>query len=569
MRRGPIVGESSPQCVGRAPGGGAESGGRSPPGSRPRTTTDAVGRSSRRPASVVVRNPSAAVPRRVGPGLPATVGSDAACRARRSRLQPPRSSHDRSFPHRRRPRARATVTRARVRGARRRLLLRRQAEPERRLRRARPRRGRRRRRPRVGGRRPVGRARLGERAALRAVRPHRQRPPRPPPRGAPAPRRPPREGRTGARRRAPRALGAPQHVRRAPLRARGAHRDRGDAALPARPQRGPVRRGAGRRARARPRLGRLGAREAARSLGRLRPRPRALQHAPCDARRPPRARARPAPAHPRGEQRAVPPGARHGMTGGVRVGRPAPAALVASYFLTALLAWLAATIALVAAAPQLADAGVASPEVLLAVHLVGLGFLPLAVTGAVLHVLPTLLRNDACPARGWAALPLLCGGPVLAFAIAHDHDRLTWIAAAAETAGFVVVAWEIVTLVVQAPHDRMLLASRFGILLSTFNAAAALAVGAGLADRGFRPLLGIPHDRAIGIHLNLAVLGWLTLLIVTVGRTLTPMLSLAPATPRRRLPLEELVLTGGLWILVAGLALGARPLMIVGALLAL
>ncbi len=255
------------------------------------------------------------------------------------------------------------------------------------------------------------------------------------------------------------------------------------------------------------------------------------------------------------------------MTGGVRVGRPAPAALVASYFLAALLAWLAATIALVAAAPQLAGAGVASPEVLLAVHLVGLGFLPLAVTGAVLHVLPTLLRNDACPARGWAALPLLCGGPVLAFAIAHDHDRLTWIAAAAETAGFVVVAWEIITLVVQAPHDRMLLASRFGILLSTFNAAAALAVGAGLADRGFRPLLGIPHDRAIGIHLNLAVLGWLTLLIVTVGRTLTPMLSLAPATPRRRLPVEELVLTVGLWILVAGLALGTRAPMIVGALL--
>ena len=27
------------------------------------------------------------------------------------------------------------------------------------------------------------------------------------------------------------------------------------------------------------------------------------------------------------------------MTGGVRVGRPAPAALVASYFLAALLAW--------------------------------------------------------------------------------------------------------------------------------------------------------------------------------------------------------------------------------------
>ena len=257
------------------------------------------------------------------------------------------------------------------------------------------------------------------------------------------------------------------------------------------------------------------------------------------------------------------------MSSGARVGRPAPAALVATYFVAALLAWLAATIAIVAAAPQLADAGVASPEVLLAVHLVGLGFLPLAVTGAVLHVLPTLLRNDASPFRGWVALPLLGAGPILAFGIANDHEPVTWIAAAAETTGFAVVVWEIVTLVVRAPHDRMLLASRIGILLSTFNAAAALAVGAALADRGFRPLLGIPHDRAIGIHLNLAVLGWLTLLIVTVGRTLTPMLSLAPAAPRRRIPLEELVLTGGLWLLVAGLALGARAPMIVGALLVL
>ncbi len=65
------------------------------------------------------------------------------------------------------------------------------------------------------------------------------------------------------------------------------------------------------------------------------------------------------------------------------------------------------------------------------------------------------------------------------------------------------------------------------------------------------------------------MLGWLTLLIVTVGRTLTPMLSLAPASGRRRLPREELALTVGLWLLVAGLALGERPLMLAGALLVL
>jgi len=257
------------------------------------------------------------------------------------------------------------------------------------------------------------------------------------------------------------------------------------------------------------------------------------------------------------------------MSVGARVGRPAPARLVAAYLAAALVCWLGAAIAIARAAPELATAGVAAPDVLLAVHLVGLGFLPLAVTGAALHVLPTLLRNDASHLRGWVALPLLCAGPLLAYAIAYDHATATWIAASAETVGFVLVAWELVALVVRAPHDRMLLASRFGVLLSTFHAAAALAVGAGLADRGFQPLLGVPHDRAIGIHLNLAVIGWLTLLIVTVGRTLTPMLSLAPAAGRRRHPVEELVLTGGLWLLVAGLALGERAPAIAGGLLVL
>jgi hypothetical protein len=257
------------------------------------------------------------------------------------------------------------------------------------------------------------------------------------------------------------------------------------------------------------------------------------------------------------------------VSSGARVGRPAPVALVASYFGAALLCWLAATVALVAAAEQLANEGLASQEVLLAVHLVGLAFLPLAVTGAALHVLPTLLRHDVTAWRGWAALPFLCAGPVLAFAIAHDLQTTTWITAGAESTGFALVAWELVALVVRAPRGRMLLASHFGVAASTFHAGTALAVGAALADRGFRPLFGIPHDRVIAIHLHLAVIGWLTLLIVTVGRTLTPMLSLAPAEPKRRLPVEELVLTAGLWLLIAGLAVGSRALVAAGAILVL
>jgi len=251
---------------------------------------------------------------------------------------------------------------------------------------------------------------------------------------------------------------------------------------------------------------------------------------------------------------------------GPRVGRPAPALLVAGYFAAALACWLAAAAALLAARDELAAGAVWTPPVLLALHLAAVGFLPLAVTGGALHILPTLLRANLAPRRAGAALPLLCAGPALAYAIAYDRESLLWPCATAEAAGFLLVWWELTVLVARAPRGRLLLASRLGVALSSLHAGAALAAGALLAARADRPLWGIPHERLIGLHLHLAVLGWLTLLLVTVGRTLGPMLALAPAAPPRRAPVSEIALSLALWLLLAGLAAGSRPLELAGAL---
>lgn len=249
------------------------------------------------------------------------------------------------------------------------------------------------------------------------------------------------------------------------------------------------------------------------------------------------------------------------------VGGPVALPLLASYFVLSLLGWIAASVVLVAAGPQLAAGDFGAAEPVLAVHLVALGFLPLAVSGGTFHLLPVMLRNPLRSERRlWAALPLLAvGGWLVAPGVAYDVPAVLWPGAVLLGCGLGLVVFELGALVAGAPRGRTLVASRAGIGLSLFHAIAALTLGAIVFDHGDAPVLGVNHGRWLLVHLHLAVLGWLALLIVTVGRTLGPMLALAPAAPARPVPLEELVLTLGVWVLAAGLAADERPLAYVGA----
>jgi hypothetical protein len=253
------------------------------------------------------------------------------------------------------------------------------------------------------------------------------------------------------------------------------------------------------------------------------------------------------------------------LGGGRAVGGPLALGVFASLVAVALVAWLAATLALVFAAPQLVGRDPLAWQAVLAAHLVALGLLPPAVTGAAFHLLPVMLRNDLRRPRVLPLLPvLLAGGPLAAIGISRDLPWLLWPATALVTAGLVVVLVELVGLVARAPRGRTLVASRVGVLLVCAHVVAALILGAAVFSRGDASFAGADHDRWVLVHLHLAVLGWLTLLIVTVGRTLGPMLALAPSAPPRRLPLTELALSGGLWVLIAGIAADSRALELLG-----
>ena len=233
-----------------------------------------------------------------------------------------------------------------------------------------------------------------------------------------------------------------------------------------------------------------------------------------------------------------------------------PLRLLAAYFAVALAGLLAAAGALVAAAPDLAGGDPGAEAPVLAVHLLALGFLPPAVTGASLHLLPVMLRNHLRSVRLlWVALPLLAAGAwLVAPGVAFTVPALLWPGAALLASGLALVLVELGGLVARAPRGRMLVTSRAGVALSLFHAAAALVLGAVVFAHGDEPVLGVAHGRWLLVHLHVAVLGWLALLILTVGRTLAPMLALAPTAPRRRMPVDELLLVLGLWLLAAGIA---------------
>lgn len=249
----------------------------------------------------------------------------------------------------------------------------------------------------------------------------------------------------------------------------------------------------------------------------------------------------------------------------VQTGRPAPFRIGAPAYLVALGGWLAAAALLVVAAPELARLSVGGEAALGAAHAVGLVFFPFAVAAAVWQLLPVMLRNDPPrPQLRPLILGLLGAGTPLAVAISTERDRLATVAAALLGAGLLLLLLEVASLIRGAPRGRTLVVSRPAVALAGAHAAAAFALGAvALADGGPEPL-GVPYERLLLVHVSLALLGWLTVLIAAVGRTLVPMLGLAAAAPRRALPLAELTIAAGLWLFVAGVAARADALLAAG-----
>ncbi|HET9507926.1 MAG TPA: hypothetical protein VFO81_08275 [Gaiellaceae bacterium] len=252
------------------------------------------------------------------------------------------------------------------------------------------------------------------------------------------------------------------------------------------------------------------------------------------------------------------------------VGRPAPFRITGPAYTAALAGWAGAALLLLLAAPALADGNVSGERAVAAAHLVGVVFFPFAVAAAVWQLLPVMLRTDpALPQARWAALVLIAAGAPLAWGVAGDRSAVVGVSAALLAAGLVLLLAELASLVRRAPRGKVLVVSRPAVALAGLHAALAFTLGAVVFSSDGPEPLGVPYERLLLVHLLLALIGWLTVMIAAVGRTLVPMLGLAAAAPRRSVPAAELTVVGGLWLLVAGIAASLEPLAAAGVVVVL
>lgn len=236
-------------------------------------------------------------------------------------------------------------------------------------------------------------------------------------------------------------------------------------------------------------------------------------------------------------------------------GQPAPFRLGAPAYLVAFGGWIVAAALLLGSAGELSALAVSEAGPVGAAHAIGLVFFPFAVAAAAWQLLPVMLRNDPSrPALRWVVLGLLVGGLPLAVGVATDRAALAAFGSVVLASGLVLLLAELASLVRGAPSGRMLVVSRVAVALAGAHAAAAFILGAVVLSDGGPEPLGVPYERLLLVHLSLALIGWLTVLIAAVGRTLVPMLGLSAAARPRRAPLAELTLVAGLWLFVAGVA---------------
>ena len=203
-----------------------------------------------------------------------------------------------------------------------------------------------------------------------------------------------------------------------------------------------------------------------------------------------------------------------------------PLRLPAAHFATALVFWLLGSAGLVWIAPDLARGGFAQPRVAAITHLFTLGWITTSIQGALYQFLPVALQTPIRSRRlaelGLAmyvpGLVLFLGGLLL--------TRPTVMVAGAGLFGTALLLFvgNLAVTLRRAPERNL---TWWALVGSASSLVATIVLGVSLAGNLRWGYLGAERFLAVGVHLHVAIAGWVLLTIVGVAHRLLPMFLLS------------------------------------------
>ncbi len=233
--------------------------------------------------------------------------------------------------------------------------------------------------------------------------------------------------------------------------------------------------------------------------------------------------------------------------------------LPGQHFVVALVFLALGSVGLIWIAPELAAGLYLSPHVVAVTHCFTLGWLTTTIFGALYQLLPVALGARI----RWKFLgyvSLWCYGPGVALfvtGIAAQSLMLRDAGIALITAGILCVIINVASsLWVATKRDEVWTA----IAIALFFLSSTLVLGMVLARNLHTGFLAATRVRVLGVHMHVAMVGWVLLMIVGISHRLLPMFLLAHSASMRLTRYAIGLLVAGVLTLAAGVLCGLAHL---------
>lgn len=203
-----------------------------------------------------------------------------------------------------------------------------------------------------------------------------------------------------------------------------------------------------------------------------------------------------------------------------------PLRLPAAHFAAALAFWAVGAAGLVWIAPDLAAGRFAASPVAAVTHLFTLGWITTSILGALYQFLPVALGVPIRWQRAaWVTLALhLPGLPVFLGGFLLGRPVLMIAGAAAFGSGLLLFTVNLAATLARAPERTL---TWWALAGAAGSLAATVILGGSLAGNLRWGYLGADRFLAVGVHLHVALAGWVLLTIAGVAHRLLPMFLLS------------------------------------------